>query len=73
MALNVDDIQTFLGSDDSARSQFRSESGSVGRAWIDGVLVVYDLADAPAWLVTVLDAQDEDGNTTLDKPRAAVG
>lgn len=39
-----------------------SDSGAVGRAWIDGTLVVYDLEDTPSWLQTVLDGRDEDGN-----------
>lgn len=50
-----------------------SDSGSVGRAWIDGTIVVYDLDDAPAWLAEVLAARDEDGNTDLAEPRVAVG
>ena len=49
-----------------------SDSGEIGRTWIDGVLVIYDLRDVPAWLVMALDARDEDGNTQLDQPRAAV-
>ncbi len=32
---------------------------------IDGVMVIYDLEDPPAWLVPVLAACDDDGNTTL--------
>lgn len=50
-----------------------TDSGEIGRAWVDGVLVVYDLQDVPQWLAVVLDARDDDGNTALDKPRVAVG
>lgn len=38
---------------------------TICRAVIDGVLVIYDLDDPPAWLVPVLEARDEDGNTVL--------
>ena len=77
MALNSDDVQSFLGNTDARRdwgerSPFGSDSGHVGRVWIDGVLVVYDLMDVPMWLATVLEAQDEDGNTKLDEPRQAI-
>jgi hypothetical protein len=40
-----------------------SDSGDVGRAAIDGTIVVYDPQDVPTWLQSVLDARDEDGNT----------
>jgi hypothetical protein len=46
-----------------------SDSGNVGRAAIDGALVVYDLEDPPYWLVPVLEARDEDGNTKPATPR----
>lgn len=72
MALIEEDVQTFLGSDDGERSEFRSESGSVGRASIDGTLVVYDPEDCPEWLANVLTRRDEDGNTT-DKRVVLVG
>ena len=72
MAINEDDIQAFLGSDDGDRSTFRSDSGAVGRAWIDGALVVYDLEDCPQWLANALKAQDENGRTRLAEPRVAV-
>ena len=36
----------------------------ISRAIVDGVLVVYDLEDPPAWLEVVLDDRDEDGNTS---------
>jgi hypothetical protein len=49
-----------------------SDSGEIGRAWVDGVLVVYDLSDAPAWLGEVLEARDDDGNTSRAEPRVAV-
>lgn len=43
-----------------------TEHGYVeGWAIIDGALVIYDVDHPPAWLVPVLDARDEDGNTTL--------
>lgn len=34
----------------------------IGRAIIDGALVIYDLDAPPAWLAPVLSARDEDGN-----------
>lgn len=37
---------------------------SVGRALIDGCMVIYDLDDPPVWLRAVIRAQDENGNTT---------
>jgi hypothetical protein len=71
MALIEEDIQKFLGGDDSERSEFRSDSGSVGRASIDGVLVIYDLDDIPAWFAGALRVCDEDGNTGLAEPRTS--
>jgi len=71
MAINEKDIQIYLGSDEKP-FDFRSDSGHVGRAWVDGVLVIYDLMDVPLWLATALDARDDDGNTELDKPRVAI-
>lgn len=73
MALFNSDVQKFLSASDDDRQRFRSDSGSVGRASIDGTLVVYDLDDVPMWLVTVLEGRDDGGNTKLDKPRQAVG
>jgi hypothetical protein len=80
MALNVDDVQSFLGGTDGEdRSEFRSDSGYVGRCWIDGTLVVYDLMDVPMWLAAVLKRRDEladdeayDGDTDLAEPRVAL-
>ena len=73
MAINVDDVQAYLGASPEERSMdFDTDSGYVGRAWVDGVLVVYDLMDVPQWLATVLDARDDDGDTVLDQPRVAV-
>jgi hypothetical protein len=67
MAINVEDIQNFLGSEDGERSTFRSNSGYVGRSWIDGALVVYDPEDCPKWLADALKSQDEDGNTGAER------
>ena len=36
-----------------------------GWAIIDGALVIYDVDAPPHWLVPVLAARDEDGNTSL--------
>jgi hypothetical protein len=34
-------------------------------AIIDGALIIYDCDAPPAWLAPVLEARDDDGNTTL--------
>jgi hypothetical protein len=77
MALNEDWVQSLLKYEATLEAPGDatdgSDSGEIGRAWIDGVLVVYDLQDVPAWLAVALDARDEDGNTALDRPRVAVG
>jgi hypothetical protein len=70
MALIEEDVQKFLGGD-TDRAEFRSDSGSVGRASIDGVLVIYDLDDIPAWFAGALRVRDEDGNTGLAEPRTS--
>jgi hypothetical protein len=67
MAVNVADIQKFLGADDGERSEFGSDSGRVGRSWIDGTLVVYDPEDCPKWLADVLARQNEDGDTNDER------
>lgn len=36
---------------------------NIGRSIIDGCLVVYPLDHPPAWLIPVLAARDDDGNT----------
>jgi hypothetical protein len=71
MALNEDWVQKLLrydvtleaidGEGNYGGSEF-SDSGNVGRAWIDGCLVVYDLEDPPFWLAAVQTCLDEDGN-----------
>lgn len=58
MAIVTSTIQEFLAGEDS----FRSESGDVGRASVDGTLVIYDPNDVPGWLQEILTARDEDGN-----------
>lgn len=35
----------------------------IGRAWIDGCLVVYDPDDCPLWLALALGTRDDEGNT----------
>lgn len=76
MALNEDWVQSLFNYEVTleapATATDATDSGGIGRTWVDGVLVVYDLQDVPAWLVTVLDARDEDGVTQLDQPRASV-
>lgn len=42
-----------------------NDNKGVGRAWVDGALVVYDLDDIPVWLEPVLNARDADGCTTI--------
>lgn len=66
MAINEDDIQAFLGAE-KREHDFGSDSGRVGRAWIDGVLVVYDPEDCPKWLADALHMEDEDGNTGAER------
>ena len=70
MALNGDWVQDLLAYKDTlAPPEFiqGSDSGGIGRAWIDGALVVYDLEDPPVWLAPVLDAsmRDENGDTHI--------
>ena len=74
MAINEDDIQAFLGGTDDTslsnntfRSRFRSDSGNVGRSWIDGTVVIYDPEDCPKWLADVFKQADEDGNTGSER------
>lgn len=74
MAINEEDIQRFLGSEDDTleaghtfRSRFGSDSGRVGRSWIDGTVVIYDPEDCPAWLNDVFKQADEDGNTGAER------
>lgn len=68
MALNEEWVQNLLSyratlaAPDEALA---SDSGSVGRASIDGCIVVYDLEDPPAWLVPILNARNEDGDLEL--------
>lgn len=66
MALTDESVQAYLETDKDAgevfSGDFTSDSGNVGRASIDGTLVIYDLDDRPAWLNAVLAARDEDGN-----------
>lgn len=69
MALNKVDVQNFLGADDDGRSNFHSDSGDVGRASIDGVLVIYDLNDIPAWFAGALKVANDDGDTPIAEPR----
>lgn len=67
MAINPDDIQSYLGAGERP-FDFGSDSGNVGRSWIDGVLVVYDPDDCPKWLADALAlAQQEDGNTGAER------
>lgn len=47
----------------SAPSYPASESGHIGRAAIDGALVIYDPDDPPSWLREVLESRDDDGFT----------
>ena len=66
MALNPVWVQDLLAYKDTlAPPDFipGSDSGAIGRTHIDGVLVVYDIEDPPAWLATIFQLQDEDGNT----------
>jgi hypothetical protein len=61
-------LQQILASKDAdAAAEACREHGNASECWsiIDGVLVIYDETDPPAWLKPVLDAQDEDGNTPL--------
>jgi hypothetical protein len=72
MALNVNWVQGLLSytHDLSAPDNepgIYTDSGYVGRAWIDGALVVYDPEDCPAWLAEVLTQRDEDGNTGAER------
>lgn len=73
MALCDDWVQSLLTYEvtleSPADSQMATDSGNIGRCWIDGVLVVYDLEDIPAWLAKALADQDEDGQTTMAEPR----
>lgn len=66
MALNDKWMQSLLmyevTLEPPVRGQDGSDSGSVGRSIIDGVLVVYDPEDCPRWLKHVLTDRDEDGN-----------
>jgi len=39
-----------------------SDSGTTGRAWVDGTLIIYDLEDRPEWLKTVLDGRNDEGD-----------
>ena len=70
MALSDAWIEELLNYDATlAPKDFTSESGNVGRAAIDGALVVFDLDDPPAWLKPVLDMRDENGNTATEMLR----
>ena len=76
MALNEDWIQKLLYYEATlapvSQGWGSSDSGEVGRAWIDGCLVVYDLQDVPLWLAEALKARDDDGNTTMGMERTAM-
>lgn len=61
MALDPDWVQDLLEHKVTLRAG-DSDSGEIGRAWIDGTLVVWDLQDPPRWLETVLEGRDDDGN-----------
>jgi len=61
MALDVDWCQQLLRHETTLAPPKHSEI-AIGRAWIDGVLVVWDLDDPPGWLDVVLAQRDEDGN-----------
>lgn len=64
MALNDKWVQELLKYNVTLKppSYSGSDSGAIGRVWIDGTLVVYDLEDCPKWLQDILDQRDEDGN-----------
>ena len=50
---------------EAAMSVCRDLSGlqhGIGRALIDGAVVVYNLDDPPAWLQSILANRDEDGS-----------
>jgi hypothetical protein len=72
MALNADWVQALLKYEvtltppDQERDPGYpgSESHCIGRAWIDGALVVYDLEDPPKWLIPVLNERDDDTGDT---------
>lgn len=75
MALNDDwaqELLTCVVTLEAPSDKRGTDSGEIGRAWVDGTLVVYDLQDVPAWLAPVLEARDEDGNTELADPRVPV-
>jgi hypothetical protein len=44
------------------REHVGSESGSIGRACVDGTLIIYDIDDQPKWLEELFAQQDDDGN-----------
>jgi len=60
-------LQELIGRKDHEEAlRWCTEYGySEGWTIIDGTLVIHDLDNPPAWLVPVLEARDEDGNTTL--------
>lgn len=66
MALDEDWVQDLLEYKVTLKAG-SSDSGGIGRAWIDGALVVYDLEDPPIWFAPVLDLSEEseDGNTDI--------
>ena len=65
MALNDKWVQSLLGYEKTLELPDcypGSDSGHIGRAYVDGILVIYDIEDIPLWLMKVLDNLDENGN-----------
>lgn len=60
-------LQTLIQRDDGLSYSDTDSRVGIGRALIDGALVIYDLGDPPHWLPP----RDEDGNSRKPLPEAA--
>lgn len=62
-------LQQLIEGKDSDEALKWCQEHQYGESWsiIDGALVIYNFEDPPHWLLPVLEAQDEDGNTTIER------
>jgi hypothetical protein len=65
--------QIIKGKNHDATLRAMKRDGNKSECWgiYDGVLVIYDEADPPAWLATVMERADENGETPDYRGQAA--
>lgn len=65
MAIPDDRLQEIIENKDAEIAFDWCQKHGYSESWsiIDGALVIFDCDDPPSWLVGVLEARDEDGNT----------